>query len=327
MKRIWKWFKEFLQNDLWFQKKLHEKYSLGKCILLNFHFLWCVLTDGCSPEEYLWFEFYHKDRRERKTFLTYLRHARLQRKYNSEKVRTILNDKQAFNHFFEKELGREWLDADCAKEEEIAKFLNKHKTVFVKPKKGGCGKGVFKYYFQGEKVDSQKFCGCLLEQCIEQHPLFKEFNPNVVNTLRIGTFCINGKAEVFAAGFRMGKTEACVDNLSSGGICSNIQICHGVVDSSGIDGALARFERNPYSGKELRGFQIPYWNEAKEMVIHASERLSDSNIVGWDVAVMEHGPVLVEGNPDQGTGVIQMCDVIGKYPAIQKRIREKWGTH
>ena len=134
IKRIAKWIREFFANYIWFQKKLREKYSLGQCILLNFQFLWCVVTDGCSPEEYLWFEFYHKNRQERKTFLTYLRHAKLQRRYNSKRVRNILNDKQKFNEFFKKELGREWLDADSADADEIEQFLKKHQIVMVKPK-------------------------------------------------------------------------------------------------------------------------------------------------------------------------------------------------
>ncbi|MCI9058726.1 MAG: hypothetical protein HFH52_02915 [Lachnospiraceae bacterium] len=150
----------------------------------------------------------------------------------------------------------------------------------------------------------------------------QEFNPNVVNTLRIGTFCINGKAEVFAAGLRMGISEGCVDNLCAGGICANVQICHGIVNSSGIDGDFNRFKANPYSGKKLQGFRVPYWNEAKELAVSSAQRLSDRNIVGWDVAITKDGPVLLEGNPDQGTGVIQMCDTVGKYPGIQRRIKE-----
>lgn len=326
MKRIWKWFKEFLLNELWFQKKLREKYSLGKCVLLNFHFLWCVLTDGCSPEEYLWFEFYHKGRRERKTFLTYLRHARLQRKYNSKRVKTILNDKQAFNRFFEKELGREWLDADQADAIEIENFLKKHQIVMVKPKFGRGGAGVHRYYYKGEKVNEEMFSGCLLEEYIRQHCSLQEFNPNMVNTLRIGTFCINGKAEVFAAGLRMGISDVCVDNFCAGGVCANVQICSGIVDSSGIDRNFKRYDINPYSGKKITGFQIPYWNEAKEMVVYGAQRLSKNNIVGWDVAVTDHGPVLLEGNPDQGTGVIQRSDVKGKYAVIQRRIQENRGV-
>ncbi|TGY96349.1 hypothetical protein E5329_09975 [Petralouisia muris] len=188
------------------------------------------------------------------------------------------------------------------------------------------GGGVYKYYYKGEKIEGTEFSGCLLEECIRQHKLLQEFNSNVVNTLRIGTFCIGGKAEVFAAGLRMGVSEECVDNLCAGGICANVQIFHGIIDSSGINGELHRFEVNPYSGKKLQGFQVPYWNEAKEMVVKSAQRLSENNIVGWDVAITEQGPVLLEGNPDQGTGVIQMCDGKGKYPRIQRRIKENRGV-
>ncbi|WP_168356576.1 hypothetical protein [Petralouisia muris] len=61
------------------------------------------------------------------------------KKYNSERVRKILNEKQEFNRLFEKELGREWLDADRADEGEIENFLKKHQIVMIKPKFGRGG--------------------------------------------------------------------------------------------------------------------------------------------------------------------------------------------
>lgn len=317
MKHCFNWINEFWKNLKWFEKKLQEKFSFTKIIKLNIHYFICVLTDGCSPEEYLWFEFYNKDRKERKTFLTYVRHARIQKKYNNEKVKKILSDKLAFNSFFSEEIGRDWIDADTASNEDLNAFVRKYKIVIVKPKKGGQGKGVYKYTISEGK---KQFTDCLLEEYIIQHPALQEFNPHSVNTLRIGTICVNGHVEIFAAALRMAINEVCVDNIHSGGIVMNVDINNGIVNTSGINGELKRFDINPYSGKKLVGFQVPYWKETKELVKMATVKLSSCSIIGWDVAITLKGPILIEGNNDQGTDACQICDVKGKYNLINKII-------
>ena len=66
------------------------------------------------------------------------------------------------------------------------------------------------------------------------------------------------------------------------------------------------------------GFQLPYWEEAKKMVLDAALVNEHIHVVGWDVAFGEDGPCLVEGNDFPSHGLYQLPehtpDKIGIMP-------------
>jgi hypothetical protein len=45
-------------------------------------------------------------------------------------------------------------------------------------------------------------------------------------------------------------------------------------------------------------FTIPFFDEAKELVIKTASFTPSLRLVGWDVAISENGPVMIEGNSD-----------------------------
>ncbi|MBO5513265.1 MAG: hypothetical protein J5961_01580, partial [Mogibacterium sp.] len=51
---------------------------------------------------------------------------------------------------------------------------------------------------------------------------------------------------------------------------------------------------------------VPYWQEIREMIDKASRVVPTVGFVGWDVAVMEDGPVLIEGNTYPASNNIQL---------------------
>lgn len=55
------------------------------------------------------------------------------------------------------------------------------------------------------------------------------------------------------------------------------------------------FYRHPETGIVFDGFQIPYFNEVKNIIIKASA-LFDLPLLGWDVAITPNGPVIIEVN-------------------------------
>jgi hypothetical protein len=56
------------------------------------------------------------------------------------------------------------------------------------------------------------------------------------------------------------------------------------------------YEKHPLTGLDFIGFQVPCIAEVKELVTEAAKILPDCRYVGWDVAISEKGPLLVEGN-------------------------------
>jgi hypothetical protein len=61
------------------------------------------------------------------------------------------------------------------------------------------------------------------------------------------------------------------------------------------------------TGYEFAGFEVPYFMEALDTVKTAAAILPH-RLVGWDIAITEEGPVLLEGNIDFGFWGAQIAD-------------------
>ena len=60
---------------------------------------------------------------------------------------------------------------------------------------------------------------------------------------------------------------------------------------------LKSTDKHPDSGQEFRGFCIPMWTEAVHLARRAHQTFSSLPFIAWDIAILQDGPVLVEGNP------------------------------
>ena len=87
------------------------------------------------------------------------------------------------------------------------------------------------------------------------------------------------------------------------------------------------YEKHPISQTTIKGFQIPCWKEAREMVIEAAKLSPHVRYVGWDVAITVDGPTLVEGNQFPGHDIYQVAEKmeegqLGVLPEFEKAIRK-----
>lgn len=147
----------------------------------------------------------------------------------------------------------------------------------------------------------------LFQQCIEQHPAMRRLNATSVNTLRLVSFCHQQKAEVAFGALRVGTGQSNVDNWAAGGLIVRIDLDSGELRGDGFfkPGYGGRTAVHPDSGVIFDGFGIPFFAEAMALVVRLHEYLPRIHSVGWDVAITDDGPVIVEGN-DDWDGVIQM---------------------
>lgn len=156
------------------------------------------------------------------------------------------------------------------------------------------------------------------EELIKQHPIMSELHPESVNTIRILT--INGT--IVGATLRIGAGGSRVDNASSGGCFATIDLESGIVTTCGHDFQGNKYLAHPTTGVYIPGFQIPFWVELCDLVGKAVALEINTPIIGWDVAISEDGPVLVEGNVGPGIRLMQVADKKGKrkwYTQVLKR--------
>ena len=55
---------------------------------------------------------------------------------------------------------------------------------------------------------------------------------------------------------------------------------------------------HPATHTAFKNFTVPYFNQAKKLVIQVANLMPNLRLVGWDVGIGESGPVLIEGNSD-----------------------------
>jgi hypothetical protein len=63
--------------------------------------------------------------------------------------------------------------------------------------------------------------------------------------------------------------------------------------------------RHPATGAQIEGRLLPHWPEALALVQRAHDLIGDRVAVGWDVAILEDGPCLIEGNGKPDVDLIQ----------------------
>jgi Sugar-transfer associated ATP-grasp len=108
---------------------------------------------------------------------------------------------------------------------------------------------------------------------------------------------------------RMARTPGIVvDNFHAGGIAAQVDLDSGVVGRAtdlGLQRDTQWFDDHPTTGARIAGRRIPMWQDVLDVARRAHRAFGDQIIVGWDVAVLEVGPQLIEGNKGPDFDIIQ----------------------
>lgn len=145
------------------------------------------------------------------------------------------------------------------------------------------------------------------QECITQHEALAMFNPESVNTFRITSLYLNGKASICSSVLRFGNFGSVTDNLGAGG--KMIGVCE--------DGKLREFAVNlkaerfyEVNGTKFTEMCLPFMPELHELILRAHVKdFSLCKLIGWDVCVEKDGkPVIIEVNSSQpGIFAEQIC--------------------
>ena len=158
--------------------------------------------------------------------------------------------------------------------------------------------------FDGEQVKLSSLLGrdaLIFESVVRQTRQFAAFNASSVNTIRFMTALYpGGEARIIVAWMKFGRAGSCVDNAGSGG---NVDAC--VDFETGEINHPIQFngwrnikdiERHPDSGAQLEGVVIEHWDAIKEDVIRFQQAFPYCKAAGWDIAITDEGPVVIEVN-------------------------------
>ena len=270
--------------------------------------------------DYAEYGFWELSEEEQKTYFTKTVATLLRKKYNKDPNRLTTLHKIAFYKLFREFFGRKCLlTSEMTMRSFKEKFKDKGKVVY-KSDVGTGGKGIEIIEFDNDTINDvydkiRHLPDGIVEEFIVQHPEMQKLSVNAVNTIRIVTIFTQedipgvekDKVHFLYAGLRMALGKSYVDNFSSGGIIAGVNLKTGIIETDGVRYYNEVYEKHPDTGTVIKGFQIPYFKEAKgiiEAMCVAGKGLP--SYVGWDIAITENGPIVIEANPDPGSEVLQL---------------------
>ena len=141
----------------------------------------------------------------------------------------------------------------------------------------------------------------LVQRLVRPHPQLAALTAGALPTVRALTILDErGRPELAAAVFRMSiGSNRTVDNIHAGGIACAVSLEDGrlgIASDLGSDARLGWHERHPTTGATILGSRLPHWDALKALAIRAHCTFAGRTIIGWDIAIDEEGPVIIEGN-------------------------------
>lgn len=275
-----------------------------------------------KPIEYFLLDFWSKDRKERAKYITDIEKDLYCHKYDGHHKFESLMDKWSFYNKMSKYFKRDAFLFDRSSSfNEFKRFAEKHNKFIAKPNRGSFGAYTSIYDINESDIryifDKLNKSGCdswILEELISQSKETAVFNPESVNSIRIPTFRTKEGIEVFGCFMRTGRKGSVVDNAGAGGIFMKIDDKTGIISSDGFTEKGEIFIKHPDSKIKFKGYQIPNWNELRNLATKCHLELSNHKYIGWDFVLTDSGWVLMEGNWGQ-----YLCQQVSSKNPMKKQ--------
>ena len=146
-------------------------------------------------------------------------------------------------------------------------------------------------------------------------------------TVRLLTIINGGKPEVLRACWKVPAGENVADNFwRRGNLLAQLDMESGQVlrvirdNGSGFE----EISHHPESGRRILGTSVPNWSEIKKLAQDAAMLIADMPLVGWDIAPVDSGAVIVEANVTPDLQIHQMADRRGVLdPDLERFLQQR----
>ncbi|MCQ2554748.1 MAG: hypothetical protein MJ171_03745 [Clostridia bacterium] len=317
-----------------------------RLVLLDIY--WCAVVYGAGHVDYKEYEMYGMNHKQRKGVLTSKKNNILVKKYTDFDYVPYYKNKALLYNKFGDFLKRDWMilgedtvvavpDGKAVKDEDIPKgqgleafkkFISDKEDFIVKPLDLSCGKGVEKIHtadWDPEELYNTLLANrqFLVEELVVQCEEMCRLSKAAVNTVRIMTILDKGEAKAVGGCVRMGTGDNVVDNFNHDGISACLDVKTGTIMTIGYDKKRNFYETVPGIGTEIKGFQVPCWDEIIEFVKAGSLVMPQVKYLGWDLCVSkDKGIVMIECNHYPGHDCAQYPKLnLGTYDAIMEALR------
>ncbi|WP_119304793.1 sugar-transfer associated ATP-grasp domain-containing protein [Dongia deserti] len=219
--------------------------------------------------------------------------------------------------------------------------------LFVKPARGrgGEGAGLWQRSVDGYRLQDglpvppeellahlrrlSKEKTLLVQSRARNHSAIADLSNGALCTARIVTMRNeSGGHEAVCALFRMAVGDnRQVDNFHAGGIAAPIDVATGRLGAAtdwGLRPHHGWKTHHPDTGGLIEGRILPLWAETRALAERAHAAFEDRHIIGWDMAILEDGPAIVEANGGPDTDMHQR---VSRDPLGNQRFGELLAFH
>jgi len=218
-----------------------------------------------------------------------------------------------------------------------------NEDLFIKPRQGNGGHNAERWDYkgadvyqnsEGETCSKTDLLTRLLAQSLKDdfiiqprlvnHPRLSDISNDALSTVRVLT-CRNeqGEPEVTNVAFRMAVGgNSVVDNFHQGGLAAPVNLQTGAIGQAsdiGIKPRMGWREVHPVSGIRFKDRILPDWQAVLHLAIEAHNAFPHRIMVGWDVAMLNDGPMIIEGNGKPDLDIHQRVE---RRPLGDQRIAE-----
>ncbi len=306
-----------------YRKDIPEPFNKMSMFTILFEMAWCLALYGININDYFGLQLYKYNHRGRKSFISSHRDwFKLTKGSNAYSNYDLFEDKTKFAEKFADLLQREvFAVKNGVTTEQFLQFADKlhsngtNRFIF-KPSDGNRGKGIFafdyeqaeeKFNYIKESVLTNENETGIIEPIIENEESLKKIHPQSLNTFRIPTFIDKeGNLSIIGAYLRIGRGDSVVDNFAAGGMVTEVDLETGIAITPGIDKHAREYVVHPDTKEQIIGIHIPFWEEAKKLVVDSAKRIPEMRYLSWDVAITPTGPVIIECNFGGDTDVQQI---------------------
>lgn len=195
-------------------------------------------------------------------------------------------------------------------------FAKKHKVFVVKPANCSVGMGIHKSSMndfgddykaamesiisEGEAIHKRhpsKVSRMVLEELIEQDESLAAFHRDSVNAVRATAVRgKDGRIHIYHPWIKVGMRGSFVATAARDGFVSEIDPITGILISDGYQETGDIYTHHPDTGLQIKGFQIPKWDELIGFVDELMNEMPDYRCIAWDLVLTPTGWCVMEGN-------------------------------
>lgn len=311
-------------------KKGHSRFRLLA------EMIFCSLRYGSSFVDYFNFQFYRKGAEEKAAYATMGLMYDFHRRVNDPMRVAEVDDKRKFAENFSSFCRQPHIFRQDEWDRVEAFVLSRRgKKIVLKDPAGTAGREVkvLKVDWKGDSTfftdpDGKRWSldflrarsPIYIEDYVIQHSAIHHISPSGLNTVRVITLLTSEQVDVLGAVFRI-SVNCPVDNYSAGNIAAEVDTETGLILTGGIrkrSTCDVYHDKHPVTGSPIKGITIPHWDKVVVMVKEAAIVVPEVRSVGWDVAITEDGPLLIEGNSKWNKDTWQIPAGYGKIHLISK---------